>query len=135
MKWTDKLDGEFNGSPCKIRVGVSETYSESDYNKDLREQRVNNVVKDYGNFDRPKVGSISVDDLLNDGIPSFRDSLINKLIEKREMNLLYHCRYQLVDIITMIDVANTTDDLNLELLKVLVDDIKNVFGGDVEWVV
>ena len=29
MKWTDRLDGEFNGSPCKIRVGVSETYSES----------------------------------------------------------------------------------------------------------
>ena len=128
MKWTDKLDGEFNGSPCKIRVGVSETYSESDYNKDLREQRVNNVVKDYGNFDRPKVGSISVDDLLNDGIPSFSDSLINTLINNREMNLLYHCRYQLVDIITMIDVANTTDDLNLELLKVLVGDIKNVFG-------
>ena len=45
------------------------------------------------------------------------------------MELLYHCRYQLGDIITMIDVANTTDDLNLELLKVLVDDIKNVFGG------
>ena len=59
MKWTDKLDGEFNGSPCKIRVGVSETYSESDYNKNLREQRVNNVVKDYGNFDRPKVGGVS----------------------------------------------------------------------------
>ena len=30
MKWTDELDGEFNGNPCKIRVGVSETYSESD---------------------------------------------------------------------------------------------------------
>ena len=29
MKWTDELDGEFNGRPCKIRVGVSETYSES----------------------------------------------------------------------------------------------------------
>ena len=29
----------------------------------------------------------------------------------------------------MIDVANTADDLNLELLKVLVGDIKNVFGG------
>ena len=29
MKWTDELDGEFNDSPCKIRVGVSETYSES----------------------------------------------------------------------------------------------------------
>lgn len=29
MKWTDELDGEFNGSPCTIRVGVSETYSES----------------------------------------------------------------------------------------------------------
>ena len=128
MKWTDKLDGEFNGSPCKIRVGVSETYSESDYDKNLREQRVGNVVKDYGNFDRPKVGSISVDDLLNDGIPSFSDSLINTLINNREMNLLYHCRYQLVDIITMIDSANTTDDLNLELLKVLVGDIKNVFG-------
>ena len=128
MKWTDKLDGEFNGSPCKIRVGVSETYSESDYNKNLREQRVNNVVKDYGNFDRPKVGGVSADDLLNDSIPSFSDSLINKLIEKREMNLLYHCRYQLVDIITMIDSANKSEDLNLELLKALVGDIKNVFG-------
>ena len=29
MKWTDELDGEFNGNRCKIRVGVSETYSES----------------------------------------------------------------------------------------------------------
>ena len=128
MKWTDKLDGEFNGSPCKIRVGVSETYSESDYDKNLREQRVNNVVKDYGIWDRPKVGGISVDDLLNDGVPSFSDSLINTLIEKREMNLLYHCRYQLVDIITMIDSANKSEDLNLELLKVLVGDIKKVFG-------
>ena len=124
MKWTDEIDGEFNGNPCKIRVG----YSESDYDKNLREQRVGNVVKDYGIWDRPKVGSISVDDLLNDGIPSFRDSLINKLIEKREMNLLYHCRYQLVDIITIIDSANKVDDLNLELLKVLVGDIKKVFG-------
>ena len=124
MKWTDEIDGEFNGNPCKIRVG----YSESDYDKNLREQRVDNVVKDYGIWDRPKVGSISVDDLLNDGIPSFRDSLINKLIEKREMNLLYHCRYQLVDIITIIDSANKSEDLNLELLKVLVGDIKKVFG-------
>ena len=128
MKWTDEIDGEFNGSPCKIRVGVSETYSESDYNKNLREQRVNNVVKDYGNFDRPKVGGVSADDLMNDSVPSFRESFINKLIEKREMNLLYHCRYQLVDIITMIDSANKSEDLNLELLKVLVADIKKVFG-------
>ena len=103
-------------------------HSESDYNKNLREQRVNNVVKDYGIWDRPKVGSVSANDLLNDGIPSFSDSLINKLIEKREMNLLYHCRYQLVDIITMIDSANKSEDLNLELLKALVGDIKNVFG-------
>ena len=29
MKWTDELDGEFNGHLCKIRVGYSETYSES----------------------------------------------------------------------------------------------------------
>ena len=55
MKWTDEIDGEFNGNPCKIRVG----YSESDYNKNLREQRVNNVVKDYGIWDRPKVGGVS----------------------------------------------------------------------------
>ena len=129
MKWTDKLDGEFNGSPCKIRVGVSETYSESDYDKNLREQRVNNVVKDYGNFDRPKVGSVSANDLLNDGVPSFRVLFINALIKKQEVDLLYYCRCQLVDIITMIDSANTTDDLNLELLKVLVGDIKKVFGG------
>ena len=128
MKWTDKLDGEFNGNPCKIRVGVSETYSESDYNKNLREQRVNNFVKDYGNFDRPKVGGVSADDLMNDSVPNTRDTIINVIIKKQEMELLYHCRYQLGDIITMIDVANTTDDLNLELLKVLVGDIKKVFG-------
>ena len=24
MKWTDEIDGEFNGNPCKIRVGYSE---------------------------------------------------------------------------------------------------------------
>ena len=124
MKWTDKLDGEFNGSPCKIRVG----YSESDYDKNLREQRVNNVVKDYGIWDRPKVGSVSANDLLNDGVPSFRVLFINALIKKQEVDLLYYCRCQLVDIITMIDVANTADDLNLELLKALVGDIKNVFG-------
>ena len=128
MKWTDKLDGEFNGSPCKIRVGVSETYSESDYDKNLREQRVDNVVKDYGIWDRPKVGSVSANDLLNDGVPSFRVLFINALIKKQEVDLLYYCRCQLVDIITMIDVANTADDLNLELLKALVGDIKNVFG-------
>ena len=29
VKWTDVLDGEFNGNPCKIRVGVSDSYSES----------------------------------------------------------------------------------------------------------
>ena len=34
-------------------------YFESDYNKNLREQRVNNVVKDYGIWDRPKVGGVS----------------------------------------------------------------------------
>ena len=29
MKWTDELDGEFNGHLCKIRVGYSESDSES----------------------------------------------------------------------------------------------------------
>ena len=29
MKWTDELDGEFNGNPCKIRVSASENYAES----------------------------------------------------------------------------------------------------------
>lgn len=103
-------------------------YFESDYDKHLREQRVNNTVIFYGIWDRPKVGGVRADDLLNDTIPSIRDSFNNALIEKREMNLLYHCRYQLVDIITMIDSANKVDDLNLELLKVLLGDIKNVFG-------
>ena len=99
-------------------------YFESDYDKNLREQRVGNVVKDYGICDRPRVGGVSADDLMNDSITSFRDSFINTLIKKREMDLLYYCRYQLVDIITMIDSANKVDDLNLELLKVLVSDIK-----------
>ena len=103
-------------------------YFESDYDKNLREQRVNNVVKDYGNFDRPKVGGVSANDLLNDSVPSFRVSFINAVIKKREIELLYYCRCQLVDIITMIDAADTADDLNLELLKVLVCDIKSVFG-------
>ena len=93
MKWTDEIDGEFNGNPCKIRIG-----------------------------------GVSADDLMNDSVPSFRELFINALIHKREIELLYYCRCQLVDIIAMIDVANTADDLNLELLKVLVGDIKNVFG-------
>ena len=75
-----------------------------------------------------KVGGVSADDLMNDSVPSFRESFINALIKKQETNLLYYCRCQLVDIITMIDSANTTDDLNLELLKVLVGNIKSVFG-------
>ena len=29
MKWTDEIDGKFNGNPCKIRVSFSENYSES----------------------------------------------------------------------------------------------------------
>ena len=74
-------------------------YFESDYDKNLREQRVNNVVKDYGILVRPKVGGVSADDLMDDSIPSIRDTIINELIEKREMNLLYHCRYQLADIV------------------------------------
>ena len=35
-------------------------YFESDYDKNLREQRVNNVVKDYGILVRPKVSDASV---------------------------------------------------------------------------
>ena len=92
MKWTDELIAEFNGNPCKIRVGVS------------------------------------ANDLLNGNVSSFRASFINAVIKKQEVDLLYYCRCQLVDIITMIDVANKSEDLNLELLKVLVGDIKNVFG-------
>ena len=57
--------------------------------------------------------SVSANDIINDSTPSLRDTIINDLIEKREMNLLYHCRYKLADIVKMIDVANTTDDLNL----------------------
>ena len=34
-------------------------YFESDYDKNLREQRVNNVVKDYGILVRPKVSGVS----------------------------------------------------------------------------
>ena len=29
MKWIDEVDGEFNGKPCKIKVGISSSYSES----------------------------------------------------------------------------------------------------------
>ena len=83
-----------------------------------------------GNFDKPKVGGVSADDLMNDSILSIRDTIINTLIKEREMNLLYHCRYQLADIIKIINVANTTDDLDLELLKVLVGDIKKVVGDN-----
>ena len=35
-------------------------YFESDYDKHLREQRVNNAVKDYGILVRPKVSDASV---------------------------------------------------------------------------
>ena len=76
--------------------------------------------------------SVSTDDIINDSTPSLRDTIINDLIKKREMNLLYRCRYQLADIVKMINAANTTDDLNLELLKVLVGDIKKVVGENYE---
>ena len=46
---------------------------ESDYNKNIREQRVNNVVKDYSKRYRPKVGGVSANDLMNDSVPSFRE--------------------------------------------------------------
>lgn len=29
MIWTNELNGEYNGNPCKIRVSVSQNYSES----------------------------------------------------------------------------------------------------------
>ena len=77
------------------------------------------------------LGGVSANDIMNDSVPSLGDTIINELIEKREMNLLYHCRYQLADIVKMINAANTTDDLNLELLKVLVDDIKKVVGDNI----
>ena len=32
-------------------------------------------------------GSVSADDLMNDSTPSIRDTIINELIEKREMNI------------------------------------------------
>ena len=35
MKWTDELDGEFNGNTCKIRIGFSKTYSEIKYLNDV----------------------------------------------------------------------------------------------------
>ena len=92
--------------------------------------RTPSVSYAYGCYNNKElVGGVSADDLLNDSVPSFRVSFINAVIKKQEVDLLYYCRCQLVDIITMIDVANTADDLNLELLKVLVGDIKNVFGG------
>ena len=45
------------------------------------------------------LGGVSANDIMNDSIQSLRDTIINELIEKREMNLLYHCRYQLADIV------------------------------------
>ena len=43
---------------------------------------------DNGNFDRPKVGGVSADDLLNDSVPSFRVSFINAVIKKTRGGLL-----------------------------------------------
>ena len=43
--------------------------------------------------------SVSANDIMNDSIQSLRDTIINELIDKREMDLLYHCRYQLADIV------------------------------------
>ena len=47
-------------------------YFESDYDNNLREQRVNNVIKDYGIWVRPKVSGVSVSD-------SYSESAILKL--------------------------------------------------------
>ena len=45
------------------------------------------------------LGGVSANDIMNDSIPSLGDTIINELIDKREMDLLYHCRYQLADIV------------------------------------
>ena len=45
------------------------------------------------------LGGVSANDIMNDSIQSLRDTIINELIDKREMDLLYHCRYQLADIV------------------------------------
>ena len=47
MKWIDELDGEFNGKPCKIKVGISNSYSESavlELTKMVLDINENNIV-------------------------------------------------------------------------------------------
>ena len=47
MKWLDEVDGEFNGKPCKIKVGISNSYSESavlELNKMVLDINENNTV-------------------------------------------------------------------------------------------
>ena len=88
-------------------------YFESDYDKNLREQRVNNAVKDYGILVRPKVSDVSV---------SYSESAILKLTK---MILSIFDDYNLNDFYINSDVCIEYADL----LK-LKDLARDIIGDD-----
>ena len=67
-------------------------YFESDYDKNLREQRANNVVKDYGIWVRPKVG----------GVKQETDAIKNNL---------YCCKEPIQQLVYLAKYAHTHDNL------------------------
>lgn len=78
MKWTDKLDGEFNGSPCKIRVGVSETYSESAILK------LTKMVLNINDFNTCEFGDLESDVCIGQGYLQQMKELARDIIEDRK---------------------------------------------------
>lgn len=90
-------------------------YFESDYDKDLRKQRIYNIVKDYGIWDRPKFGciTVSVDDL------------------DIEKDRLYRCKDTIMHLVYLAKYVNTHEQLPQEykdLMKHYALQIEKVMG-------
>ena len=66
MKWTDEIDGEFNGKLCKIRVG----YSESAILK------LTKMVLNINDFNTCEFGDLESDVCIGQGYP-ITDERIN----------------------------------------------------------
>lgn len=75
MKWTDELDGEFNGNPCKIRVGVSENYSESAILK------LTKMVLDINDFNTCEFGDLESDVCIGQGYLQQMKELARDIID------------------------------------------------------
>ena len=78
MKWTDEIDGEFNGHLCKIRVGFSETYSESASESAIL--KLTKMVLNINDFNTCEFGDLESDVCIGQGYLQQMKDLAREII-------------------------------------------------------